>query len=181
MDESLIYFSVTHDIAVDGNIFGGTNKLYFINPIPQQNTVRHTYTVIPDGSYKPEELGLTLPGCSSVTVGYCSLFDKWRTKWTLRGPKKYLLKTHDWAEKRILAHAHGTSICVRDGKYIFKDKDAPDEVIWHEYAHILADCDKHGHDDVWKDYARALGLSNPTPFTLYQYFGEPQVIWGRAS
>lgn len=139
---------------------------------------RQTYVHVPDGFYKPEELGLDLPKCTLLTIGHCSIFARWVKKWTIRGRQSFI--TNPGWRGFELAHAHDDRICLSDGRYVYRDKGIPDEVIWHEYAHILADCEIHGHDYEWVKQAKNLGLVNPTPYTRHTYYGAPVIEWGSA-
>lgn len=162
---------------VDGLYKVADFKIFTPQPVPATD-YRVTYTVVPDGLYTPAELGLNLPFCTQISIGLCSRHARWKKKWTWRGKKWYIENMGTtWGVVEI-AHQHDTRICIKRGNYVYRDKGIPDEVIWHEYAHILADGEKHGHDSVWAKHAKQLGIKNPTPYTNHVYIGYPQHVWG---
>lgn len=148
-----------------------------ISPTPGF-TVRPTYMNIPRGFYTPKQLGLDFPRCSQISIGYCSLLSSWKKKLTWHGWEWYIEDGGGFG--RELAHAHDTRICLTNGRHVYSAEGVPDEVMLHEYAHILSDCLLHGHDSVWQDKAKELGLKNPGPFTHHIYAGDPIAQWNPA-
>lgn len=175
-------FTITNDglYELKGDALYKTegNLQFKLYNVMQDHKVYPTYTRVPDGVYRPKDLGLDLPACSRISIGYCPDNSKWKKRWNWSKWKFEDILVHTGKIRYELAHAHDTQICIFDGRYVFRDKGVPDDVVWHEYAHILAGCDKHGHDYVWAHNARKLGIANPQPMTNYDYYGEPQVVWG---
>ena len=112
---------------------------------------------VPEGSYRPSELGLNLEGVRWLNVGYCP-FREFR----------------DWyGGSTSMAHAHTRDICVRDGWYIFSRPGVVDDLMIHEYCHILAGPAAaaeigRGHGPSWEAQMKRFGLV-PLPTMTYVY------------
>jgi len=135
-------------------------------PDPETETVSGPDIRIPqvfvrEGSYEPHELGLSLPGLLLIHVGFCGR----------RGMEEGIYGF----EGTVIAHAHPEEICFQTGTYIFSRAGVVDDVLIHEYCHILAytrepyDNGVDGHaSPVWCDLMVSYGLT-PTRYVTYVY------------
>jgi hypothetical protein len=110
-----------------------------------------------EGSYTPEQLGIyRMPEVSWIHVGYCSLKQD-------EGQAGFGVS---------MAHAHTDEICISHGTYVFTEEGYVDDVLIHEYLHILAgetfDPLMPGHSETWRELMKIWGLY-PTPYMTYVY------------
>lgn len=120
--------------------------------------IRSPKVFIREGSYQPEWLGLYLHGVKWLNVGFC------RAR-----PDEGVFGF----ENQEIAHVHLNTgdICFSNGAYLFSDEGMVDDVLIHEYCHILrGDAGWDSHDQEWKELVVQYGLK-PVTYTEYVYKG----------
>lgn len=143
----------------------------FFKPTPW----RAAFVYIPDGIYKPADLGLPFKEVSFICVGKC-FYDtnpNWFQK--LLGAK---VKTHLFGNTLAHADQEAKSICFQKGTYIYEKPNQLSETAWHEYAHILAGA-KAGHGKDWAKFCETFGIVS-SPYATYILNGEPFVSYDEA-
>lgn len=124
--------------------------------------IRPAKVRIAEGSYRPSELGVYLDGVRWLNIGFCRYF-----------PND---SVHGFTKVGEIAHAHvdlnggGGEICMVDGSYVFTEPGMVDDVLIHEYCHILvpASVEKEGHTEPWKAAMQKFGLPGQRYLT-YMY------------
>lgn len=99
---------------------------------------------VPKGGSTPKELGLPFKEVRKVYSGTCGASG---TKWD---------DTAGWVgpdNTDILAHAHtgnndpwNKCICIQKYSWIFNSDRTPSDIMWHEYAHVLAKYTKKSYE-----------------------------------
>lgn len=126
-------------------------------------TLRDALVCVPEGTYRPQELGLYLdPAARWIHIGYCHFKqDKGIDGFQEKG-KFHVAHAH--------AHPDTGDMCFINGTYIFEREGVVDETFLHEYCHILRGWPDSGdgHDMAWRDLMISYGLS-PVRHMEYKY------------
>lgn len=153
--ENFRNYTITYGIKEVTLVFNFTDQWDSTNMWFDVRQVRKPYKVFPDGAYRPPELGVYMPEVRCITIGRC------KNKENRRSAK------YRW--DREVAHAHPQTgmICLSNGAYVFERAGKVDDVLIHEYAHILAPNDlTHGKE--WSDIMIKYGLP-PDRKAHYRY------------
>jgi hypothetical protein len=121
-----------------------------IQRLIEQGIIRPCKVYVREGSYLPEQLGLYMEGVYAINVGTCTSFPN--------------LDPTGFHGERAHAHPGVGVICFPDGLSLFSEPGVPDDVLIHEYCHILRglkgikDLTVDLHDETWAYYMRCYGL-----------------------